>query len=57
MDELREMAKALLIAKAEADDRYLEFVITVSMRTGLDANAVEQKIVEMAEGGDCEKVS
>lgn len=29
--------------------------ITMCLRTGLDAHVIEQKIVEIAEGGDDEK--
>ena len=47
---LRRMAKQLVRFKREGDPRYLEFVITVSLRSGKSAEDVERYIILMDKG-------
>lgn len=46
---LKEMARTVLKAKQNKDDRYLEFVMTMMIRTGLSVDIVQTKIEEMAD--------
>ena len=48
-EALKEMARTVLKAKQNKDDRYLEFVMTMMMRTGLSVDTIQTKIEEMAE--------
>ena len=42
------MALIVMVAKENGDPRYLQFVITMMMNTGLSQKEVEQKIMELA---------
>lgn len=53
--ELKDMAKTLVRCKETGDSRYLEFVMTVALRAGVDPNVVIKKIEEFAEA-EIEKV-
>lgn len=44
------MCDILLAAKRRNDDRYLQFVLSVTMRTGYTTEYVEQYIVEHSSG-------
>lgn len=48
-EELKTMAKRVLQARDENDDRYLEFVLVLSHATGVPVNEVVERIQKMAE--------
>lgn len=47
-EELKGMARTLINAKKDNDFRYLEFVMTVAIKTGTTPVLVDQKIIEYA---------
>jgi len=47
-ENLKKMAKTLLIAKQNNDTRYLEFCFAMMVRTGVPLEIIEQKIIEFA---------
>jgi len=46
--KLKTMAAIILQAKADGDHRYLQFVLTVTMKTGKTPSYVEDRIREYA---------
>lgn len=50
-ETLKMMASTLLAAKANNDDRYFQFIMTMSIYTNLPTPQIEQKINEFANAG------
>lgn len=50
-ETLKMMSSTLLAAKSNGDDRYFQFIMTMSIYTGLPTQQVEQKINEFANAG------
>lgn len=44
------MGKNLMIAKETGDRRYLQFLLTMAVKTGQSVEAIERKINEYANG-------
>jgi len=49
-EALQAKAKETIRAKVSGDVRYLQLILTMSMRTGLDTKQVESKIEQLAKG-------
>ena len=47
-DQLKEMAKTLIRAKVTNDFRYFDFILTLSLASGVTVRFIEQKIQEYA---------
>ena len=50
-EKLKSMALRLLTAKQQNDDRYFQFIMTMSIYTNLPTHRIEQKINEFANAG------
>lgn len=50
-ETLKMMASTLLAAKSNNDDRYFQFIMTMSIYTNLPTQQIEQKINEFANAG------
>lgn len=49
-EELTAMAKRVVQARDEGDVRYLQFVMSLAMKTGRDPNYIKHEIERMAKG-------